>query len=48
MSYVMVVGEDSEDCSNVTCPETLESPRMTATMGERVSGLVFRYGVRCR
>jgi len=28
---VMVVGEDSEACSKVTVPETLESPRTVAT-----------------
>ena len=33
MSYEMFVGEDSEDCSNVMVPETLESPRRTATVG---------------
>ena len=27
----MVVGDDSEDCSKVTVPPTLESPRSTAT-----------------
>lgn len=32
MSYEMDVGEDSDDCSNVTVPETLESPRRTATV----------------
>lgn len=31
ISYVMVVASPSELCSNVTVPETLESPRRTAT-----------------
>lgn len=31
MSYEMVVGDDSEDCSKVTVPLTVESPRRTAT-----------------
>jgi hypothetical protein len=31
ISQVMVVGEDSDSCSKVTVPETLESPRTTAT-----------------
>ena len=31
MSYVIVVGPDSEVCSKWTVPETLESPRTTAT-----------------
>lgn len=30
-SHEMVVGSDSEACSNVTVPATLESPRRTAT-----------------
>ena len=30
----MVVGLDSSDCSKLTVPETLESPRTTATAGE--------------
>lgn len=34
MSQVMVVGADSEACSKVTVPETLESPRTTATVVE--------------
>lgn len=29
-----MVGEDSLDCSKVTVPLTLESPRRTATVGE--------------
>ena len=32
---VMVVGADSDSCSNVTVPVTLESPRTTATGEER-------------
>lgn len=32
MSYEMVVGADSDDCSKVTVPPTLESPRRTATV----------------
>jgi hypothetical protein len=31
MSQVMVVGELSDSCSSTTVPETLESPRRTAT-----------------
>ena len=31
MSQVMVVGADSDSCTKVTVPETLESPRTTAT-----------------
>lgn len=31
MSQVTVVGADSDSCSKVTVPETLESPRTTAT-----------------
>jgi hypothetical protein len=31
MSHVMVVAADSEVCSKVTVPVTLESPRTTAT-----------------
>lgn len=31
MFQEMVVGEDSADCSKVTVPETLESPRRRAT-----------------
>ena len=31
MSYVIVVGPPSLACSKVTVPETLESPRTTAT-----------------
>ena len=34
MSQVTVVGVDSESCTKVTVPETLESPRTTATAGE--------------
>ena len=37
MSYVMVVGELSEDCSKVTVPVTLESPRTTATREDYIS-----------
>lgn len=37
MSQVIVVGADSDSCSKVTVPETLESPRTTAT--ERNLGL---------
>lgn len=37
MSQLMVVGADSEVCSKVTWPETLESPRMTATAAEEKS-----------
>lgn len=32
MSYEMVVGDDSFDCSKVTVPLTVESPRRTATV----------------
>jgi hypothetical protein len=35
MSHVMVVGEDSEDCSKVTVPVIFESPRTVATMMDR-------------
>jgi len=42
MSQVTVVGEDSEACSKVTCPVTLESPRRTATVGmAQVSGFAL-------
>lgn len=34
ISYEMDVGEDSDVCSKVTVPETLESPRRTATVGK--------------
>jgi hypothetical protein len=33
MSQEMVVGADSDSCTRVTVPETLESPRTTATVG---------------
>jgi hypothetical protein len=36
------VGEDSEACSNVTVPLTLESPRRTAT----VHGISVRLGIQ--
>ena len=32
ISQLMVVLEDSDDCSKVTVPLTLESPRRTATI----------------
>lgn len=35
MSQEMVVGADSDSCTRVTVPETLESPRTTATAGKR-------------
>lgn len=35
MSQEMVVGADSDSCTRVTVPETLESPRTTATASER-------------
>lgn len=34
MSQLMVVGDDSDDCSKVMVPVTLESPRRTATRRE--------------
>lgn len=34
MSQEMVVGADSDSCTRVTVPETLESPRTTATTGQ--------------
>jgi hypothetical protein len=37
MSQVTVVGADSESCSKVMVPVTLESPRTTATACKRVS-----------
>ena len=40
ISYEMVVGEDSEDCSKVTVPPTVESPRSTAT----TDGIKISYG----
>lgn len=43
MSQLIVVGELSDDCSKVTVPVILESPRRTATIrGEhhRVSSIV--------
>lgn len=35
ISQEMVVGADSDSCTRVTVPETLESPRTTATTGGR-------------
>jgi hypothetical protein len=34
ISHVMVVGEDSDSCSNVTVPVIFESPRTVATTNE--------------
>lgn len=34
ISQEMVVGADSDSCTRVTVPETLESPRTTATAGQ--------------
>ena len=47
MLYWMVVGDDSEACSKVTVPLTLESPRRTATvLRGQVSNGIEAGGVR--
>ena len=46
-SQEMVVGADSEACSNETTPLTDESPRMTATGGRREGFSVVLFGFGC-